>query len=139
MARQIAPMSKNRILALVLCLASSPLAAHASWLRCIASGRDSANEFAIDTAVVNVGDLPAGRMETLKQKLLTYVRQGNPDATGLQANCFAGDDQVSANAHFSRSWMAMVRRLGWQNVLIITPDMWLADADYLDGPATGGK
>jgi hypothetical protein len=85
MARQIAAMSKNRILALVLCLASSPIAAHAVWLRCIASGREC------------------------------------------------------ANAHFSRSWMAMVRRLGWQTVLIITPDLWLADADTLDGPVSGGK
>jgi hypothetical protein len=132
-------MSTSRILALALGLMSFPMAAQSSWLRCIASGHDSASEFAVDTAVVNVGSVSPARVETLKQKLLSYVRKGNPDATSLQANCFVGDDQDSANAHFSRSWMAMVRRLGWANVLVITPDVWLADSDYLDGPVYGGK
>jgi hypothetical protein len=110
-----------------------PIAAQAAWLRCVATGTGASGNFAYDTTVTNIGKLPPARLDHLKQRLAAYVTKTEPQATGTHVDCFTTDDQVKASEQYERAWMAQVRRLGWDHLTAVTPDVWLADTDYSDG------
>jgi hypothetical protein len=111
----------------------APGAAPASWLRCVAIGQSTGGPFAVDTAVTNVGTVPPERLDHLKQRLSAAVTDMTPDASISSVSCATTDDQLAAEAAYSRLWSKQSKTFGWTRLSVLTPDQWLADTDYSDG------
>jgi len=120
-------------LALLATGAASP--AGATWLYCTATGTDGTGAIEFQTTAADVGAVPAPRLTHLKQLLVAHVTKADPDARGLQADCFSFDDQLAAMSQYSRTLDATARRVGWDHVTVVAPEDWLADSDIKNAPS----
>lgn len=123
--------------ALVLALLASGAAApaDAAWLYCTATGSNGSGAIAYQTTVANVGAVAPPRMAQLQQRLVAHVGQADPEAHGVRAACFSFDDQLSAESHYSAALGGVAHRLGWDHVIVVTPETWLANTDIVDEPS----
>jgi hypothetical protein len=109
--------------------------AEGAWLHCSVSGSDGAGDFVYLTTLADVGKVPAARLKQFEARAAAYVAKADPDARVGQAVCFAPDDQLAANEHYSRLLGDSAARVGWDHVVVVRPRDWLAEKDIVDEPA----
>jgi len=119
--------------ALTALAGASPAAA--TWLHCTAEGKDSTGTVAFHTTAVDVGPLPANRLNQFRQELLAKVAKVDPDAKNVQAVCTGQSDQVLANSQYSHALEKTTRRLGWEHVTVLAPDDWMQDGEVVADPS----
>jgi hypothetical protein len=117
----------------ILAVTAAP--ARAAWLHCVATGSDANGAFAYATTAVDVGVLKPPRMAQYKQLLAAHIAKADTDARATQLQCFAFDDQLAAEAHYSHTLNATALKLGWEHIVVVPPEAWLTDADIVDEPS----
>lgn len=121
------------VLAAGLTVVSVP--AGAAWLHCSVTGSDSAGNFEYLTTLANVGKVPPARLQQFQARVAAYVVKADPESKAMRAVCFAPDDQLDADKHYSRLLTEAAARVGWDRVTVLVPRDWLAEADIVDEPA----
>ena len=128
--------SSHRSLAMLAAAMMAPaVPACATWLQCVGSGSDGAGPFAYLTTLASVGPVSPARLTQFQARLVAYVAKADADAHGTQAQCFASDDQLTSNEHYSRLLNDAAARLGWDRVVVVAPRAWLGAGDIVDEPA----
>jgi hypothetical protein len=115
--------------ALLLAGAGVAPEASAAWLHCNASGHVADGKVAYFTTVADVGPMPPKRLAEMEHTLSAYVLKTDPRVTELASKCYAFDDQVDANAHYSRLLNKGSRSLGWDHMVVLEPSTWLPESD----------
>ncbi len=115
--------------ALLLVGAGMAPQASAAWLHCNASGHLADGPVAYFTTVVDGGPLPPARLAVMEHTLSAYVVKADPSITAVTAKCYGFDDQVAANAHYSRLLNKGSRALGWDHMVVVEPSTWLPQSD----------
>jgi hypothetical protein len=116
-------------------LAAQPDAAGAAWLHCSVTGHNGAGDFVYLTTLANVGKAAAARLQQFQQRAVAYVTKADSEARDVRAVCFAPDDQLDANKHYSRLLNVSAVRVGWDHVVVVRPEDWLAPSDVVDDPS----
>jgi hypothetical protein len=113
----------------------APQMASASWMHCVATGTDATGAVGYYTTVANVGALTPARLAHFKQLLAAYVAKADPEARGTAVTCYTFDDQLAAQPHYSTTLSAAALKLGWDHVVVVNPESWLAEGDIVDDPS----